>query len=76
MRWDVNIKVSRKQKGIKKQIFGTMLFILGLTVIVFDLMTENGIELFYIIMTLFGCSLFIYGYLQRGIYKVPLHNKK
>jgi uncharacterized membrane protein len=42
-----------------------MLCVLGVTVIVFDLMTANELELFYIVLVASGCLLFIYGSLQN-----------
>jgi hypothetical protein len=60
-----HINMSRKPGGIKKQVLGSMLCVLGVTVIVFDLMTANKPELFYIVLAASGCSLWIYGSLQN-----------
>ncbi len=42
-----------------------MLSVLGVTVIIFDLLTVNEFELFYIVLAASGGLLFIYGTLQN-----------
>jgi len=54
-----------KNRGIKKQVLGGMLFVFGGSVILFDLVTANGPELFYIVLVASGFLLFIYGSLQN-----------
>ncbi len=60
-----DIDVRRKPRGIKKQVLGSMLCILSIPVIVFDLMTGNEPDPFYFVLIVSGCLLFIYGFLQN-----------
>jgi hypothetical protein len=57
--------MSGKTKGIRKQVLGSLLFISGSAVVIFDLMTANRPELFYVVLAASGCFLFIYGVLQN-----------
>jgi hypothetical protein len=57
--------MSGKAKGIRKQVLGGLLFASGGAAVIFDLMTSNPPELFYIVLAASGCFLFIYGILQN-----------
>jgi len=57
--------MSGKPKGIKKQVFGSILCSLGIIVIGLDLIATKKPELFYILLVVSGCLLFVFGWLQN-----------
>ena len=58
--------VSKRNKGLKKQVLGSILFLLGITVILLDIKLGIQIDTFYIVLIGSGIFLFLVGTIQKG----------
>lgn len=52
-------------KGIKKQVLGGVLFCLGVITVLSAKIFGFELDVFYVVISIFGASLFLYGSMQR-----------
>lgn len=57
-------------KGIKKQIFGGVLFCLGAMTALLAKTIGFELDIFYVVIIIFGICLFLYGAMQRNQHKL------
>jgi len=53
-------------KGIKKQVFGGVLFCLGAMTVLLARTIGFELDIFYIVITMIGACLFLYGTIQKN----------
>lgn len=53
-------------KGIKKQVFGGVLFCLGAITALLAGTIGFELDIFYVVVSIIGAGLFLYGTLQRA----------
>lgn len=57
-------------KGIKKQVLGGVLFCLGIITALLSAVIGFELDVFYVVIGLFGVGLFVYGSIQRNRHKL------
>jgi hypothetical protein len=62
-----NPSLKKKSRGIKPLIFGAVLALLALLNILFSLITNTEIDKFYLLLTVFGVCLAMFGAWQRRV---------
>ncbi len=55
----------RNSRGIRRRVFGSVLLILGCTVIVSDIAVGTEIDIFYILLVVTGTALLMYGIFSK-----------
>lgn len=57
-------------KGIKKQVFGGVLFCLGVVTALLSRTIGFELDIFYVVIGIAGAGLFLYGSIQRNRHKL------
>lgn len=56
----------RAPKGIKKQVFGVVLFSLGTVTALLANIIGFELDIFYVVISIIGAGLFLYGAIQKN----------
>ncbi len=63
--------MTRKSVGTRALIFGFALIVLALTNILFSVLTNTETDPFYLLITIVGLCLMVFGYWRRRTFKEP-----